>query len=239
MEEAREASLKDGVIDILPVLVSAAPYALLIGALAAQKGISPLEMLIMSATIFAGGSQFVAVSLWETPVPVLTLAFAAFVINTRHILMGVAFAPAIQHLPWRLRALMAHVMADEIWAIAMARYRRGGFSAAYYAGLSLPLFSAWIVLTVTGNILGGLVPDPETYGIDFAFAGIFLFLLQAMIPANQSNDRQALRSVGIPILAAGIAAIATEPFLGSALSILIGALAGVIAGAAVYREEER
>jgi len=228
------ASFRDGLKDIVPVAVSVVPYALLIGALAAQKDLSPLEMLIMSATTFAGGSQFVAVNLWDSPVPVIAIAFAVFVVNTRHVLMGVAIAPAIRHLPWRIRLVLAHLMADEVWALALARYRRGGFTAGYYVGLALPLILLWPGLTTLGVVLGDLVPEPEKYGIDFAFAGIFLYLLQAMIPS-----RHQLRPVGGPILAAGAVAVAVVPLVGSALSILLGALAGVAVGAALHREGDR
>ena len=234
LHDVAPASFRDGVKEILPVAFSVIPYTLLIGALAAQKGISPLEMLIMSAGTFAGGAQFVAVGLWDTSVPVIAIAFAVFVVNSRHILMGAAIAPAIQHLPLRIKLLMAHVMVDETWAIALTRYRRGGFTPAYYAGLALPLFLLWPCLTTLGVVIGDLVPDPERYGIDFAFAGIFLFLLQAMIPSKAD-----LRPVGGPILAAGITAVLVAPFVGSALSILIGALAGVAAGALLYRAGER
>ena len=95
LDSVPPAQFRDGIKDILPVAFSVVPYTLLVGALAAQKGLSPLEMLIMSAGTFAGGAQFVAVGLWETPVPVFAIAFAVFVVNSRHILMGAAIAPAI------------------------------------------------------------------------------------------------------------------------------------------------
>ena len=61
--------LRQGVFDILPVLVAATPIGLLWGTLAAGKGLSPFESWLMSATVFAGAAQFVAIEVWRDPVP--------------------------------------------------------------------------------------------------------------------------------------------------------------------------
>ncbi|MGD9744094.1 MAG: AzlC family ABC transporter permease, partial [Dongiaceae bacterium] len=62
-----------GAWHMLPLLVGVIPFGLILGALAAEKGFGPLEMALMSATVFAGASQFVAVELWNEPLPVLTI----------------------------------------------------------------------------------------------------------------------------------------------------------------------
>lgn len=49
-----------GLRAIAPVIVAAMPIGLVFGAVAASKGLSPLETVLMSALVFAGGSQFVA-----------------------------------------------------------------------------------------------------------------------------------------------------------------------------------
>jgi hypothetical protein len=46
-----------GFLTIAPLLVAVVVYGLLFGTLAAQKGLSPLEVAIMSATVFAGASS--------------------------------------------------------------------------------------------------------------------------------------------------------------------------------------
>ncbi|MFX8585744.1 AzlC family ABC transporter permease, partial [Acinetobacter baumannii] len=77
----REA--RQGLVDIAPVIVAAVPIGLLYGALAAAKGLSALEIGLMSLLVFAGGSQFTAVELWAQPVPVATLVFSTMLINAR------------------------------------------------------------------------------------------------------------------------------------------------------------
>ena len=50
-----------GLNDIWPAALAAVPIGLLFGALAAGKGLSPLEVFLMSVLVFAGGAQFAAV----------------------------------------------------------------------------------------------------------------------------------------------------------------------------------
>lgn len=75
-----------GLKAIAPVIVAAMPIGLVFGAVAATKGLSPLETVLMSALVFAGGSQFVAMDIWTHPASWTTLGFAAFLVNIRHVL---------------------------------------------------------------------------------------------------------------------------------------------------------
>ena len=77
-----------GLRDIAPAAVAAIPIGLLFGAVAVGKGMSPTEIGLMSLLVFAGGAQFAAIETWIQPAPVLTLAFATFLINARHVSDG-------------------------------------------------------------------------------------------------------------------------------------------------------
>jgi predicted branched-subunit amino acid permease len=65
----------DGVRDILPPMIAAAPIGLLYGALGVAKGMAPIEASLSSGLIFAGGAQFAALELWRAPLPILALVF--------------------------------------------------------------------------------------------------------------------------------------------------------------------
>src|SRR3546814_17714512 len=89
----RRGEFAAGAFTILPLLVAVVPFGLLLGTLAAQKGLSPLETALMGATVFACASQFVAVEIWTTPPAVALLAATALMVNLRHVLMGAALSP--------------------------------------------------------------------------------------------------------------------------------------------------
>jgi len=211
-----------GVLTILPLLVAVVVYGLLFGTLAAQKGLSPLEVAIMSATVFAGASQFVAVEIWTSPPAVVLLAATALMVNLRHVLMGAALAPFLKGWPRGATALSLYMMADENWAFALRRGATAPLTPAYYLGLALPLYVGWILCTFFGTIFGGVLQDPARYGLDFAFTAVFLTLLVGMWQGRRSL---------LPWAASAVVATAAYAWLPGVWYIALGGLAGTLAGA--------
>ncbi|GAB4359080.1 MAG: AzlC family ABC transporter permease [Kiloniellaceae bacterium] len=211
-----------GALTILPLLVAVVVYGLLFGTLAAQKGLSPLEVAIMSATVFAGASQFVAVEIWTSPPGLVLLAATALMVNLRHVLMGAALAPWIKTWPRGATAVSLYMMADENWAFALRRGAKAPLTPAYYLGLSLPLYVGWIVCTFFGTIFGGVLQDPARYGLDFAFTAVFLTLLVGMWGGRRNV---------MPWAASAAAAVAAYVWLPGVWYIALGGLAGTLAGA--------
>ena len=129
----------------------------------------------MTGLNFAGGSEFAAVGLWQKPLPVLLIVGVTFMINTRHILMGAAFAPYIRHLPPRRLFPALFLMTDESWAMAMADIRRrkeaglSAFSLHYYMGVSLTLYVVWVAASAAGAAVGPVLGDVSAWGFGMAF----------------------------------------------------------------------
>lgn len=123
-----------GAKDCLPVIIGMLPFALILGVQGGQKGMSPLEMSMMTGLNFAGGSEFAAVGLWADPLPVLLIVTVTFMINTRHILMGAALTPYLKDVPMKKALPALFFMTDESWALSMADIHRR-------KQLGLPAFS--------------------------------------------------------------------------------------------------
>lgn len=218
----RRGEFTAGAWTILPLLVAVAPFGLLLGTMAAQKGLSPLETALMSATVFAGASQFVAVEIWTTPPAVALLAATALMVNLRHVLMGAAQAPHMRGWPRGAVYTCLFFMADEIWAFALRRGAERPLTPAYYIGLSLPLYLGWVATTTLGTIFGGVLQDPARYGLDFAFTAVFLTLLVSLWKGRRSF---------YPWAAAALVAVAAHQLLPGVWYIALGGLAGTLVGA--------
>ena len=105
-----------GIKETSPMLIGLLPWALILGMQGGQKGMSWLEMLMMTGMNFAGGSEFAAVNLWTNPLPILIIATVTFMINSRHILMGAAIAPYMRDMPLKKAMPALFFMCDENWA---------------------------------------------------------------------------------------------------------------------------
>lgn len=171
-----------GVITMAPAWVASMPIGLVLGALAAQKGLSPLEMFAMSTAIYAGGAQFVALDLWSEPASWVVLGFSALLVNVRHVMMGASLARSVGHFSSPQRWATAFLMSDEVWAMAEQRAARqaiagGKLTPAFYFGLGVSLYLNWVLWSTMGAILGAFAGNPAAYGFDFVFSAIFIGLI--------------------------------------------------------------
>lgn len=217
---------RDGLRDIAPALVACIPIGLLFGALAAGKGLSPAETVLMSATVFAGGAQFAALEVWRTPALVAVLAFSTLLINLRHVLMSASLAPKTSAWrPWQ-RVLGFAVLADENWAMAERRAAAMPLTAAYFFGAIVPFYLAWVAGSAAGAVAGSFLGDPRRIGADFAFTALFIGLVAGFWSGRQT---------AVTVAASAAASAAAYRFAGPPWHVAAGAAAGIAAAALAWR----
>lgn len=217
IERGREA--RAGLRDIAPAAIAAIPIGLLFGAVASAKGLSPAEVGLMSALVFAGGAQFAAIESWIHPAPIAALAFATFLINVRHVLMGASLSPKMKLS--RAQELLAYFfLTDETWALSERRALDRPVTGVYWGAMAAVLYANWVVSTQVGALLGSFLGDPARLGADFAFTALFIGLI-----AGFGRSRVTLVTVAT---SAAVAAL-VHRFIGAPWHVACGAIAGIVA----------
>jgi predicted branched-subunit amino acid permease len=210
---------------VLPVLPGVCVFASAFGAAAAQKGLTVGQALSMSAFVYAGASQMVALELWRetwSPTTVLALMTVTATVNARMILMGAAIQPWLAPAPRIQNAVNLFFLTDANWLIGTRYQAEGGSDLGVLFGAGFLLWIAWILATLPGFLAGALVTDPARYGIDLVMPIFF----SAMIVPLWKGFRPAL-----PWAVAGLVALAVEALAPGYLFIVAGALAGALTGA--------
>lgn len=220
--------LWDALKHSLPVAVSIAIYGAVYGALTHQVGLNLFEVLVMSALVFSGSTQFISLPLLQAGAGPVQLFLTSLLLGLRHLIMGVSLAPHLRGVRMGWRALLAHGLNDEAYALTTGQAARTGFSPAYMLGAGLSTFLAWMIGTAAGSWLGSAVASPEAWGLDFAFPAVFIALL---VP--QVKGRAGMGSA----VTAGLVALATAPLVGSGGSVLAAALAAAGVGGVLGRED--
>ena len=117
----------------------------------------------MSTIVFAGAAQFAAVGyVASRPAwPVIVLLTA--LLNARHLLYSAALAPWLRHVPFWRRAVMAHLLTDEAFALTIAHFQRVGRTdeRGYWIAAIGATFIPWNIATFAGSVLGGADPGPD------------------------------------------------------------------------------
>jgi 4-azaleucine resistance transporter AzlC len=219
-----------GARDTFPMMVGAAPFGVIFGTLAIASGIPVWATLALSLVVFAGSSQFVAVSLIGSGAALPVLWLTTFVVNLRHALYSATLLPYARHLPARWRWVLAFWLTDETFAVVenQLRHHSGERDGAHYwLGSSLAMYLNWQLWTVAGVVVGSNVPGLAELGLDFAMVATF-----AAIVAPQLRKRPVLFAA---LMAGTVAMLARSmPYK---LGLMLAAGSGVIAGVLSERAE--
>lgn len=212
-----------GARDTIPMLVGAAPFGLIFGTLAIGTGLPVWLTLGLSALVFAGSSQFVAVSLIGGGATLPVIWLTTLVVNLRHALYSATLLPYARELHARWRWALAFWLTDETFAVVenQLRHHKTLQDGAYYwLGSSLAMYFNWQFWTVAGVLLGQSMPGLATLGLDFAMVATF-----AAIVALQLRERPVLFAAVV----AGTVALLTRG-LPYKLGLMLAAVSGVGAG---------
>jgi 4-azaleucine resistance transporter AzlC len=217
-----------GVRDTLPLLLGAFPFGMIYGAVAATSGLSPAAVVAMSALVFAGASQFIAVGLAAAGTPVAIIVLTTLIVNLRHMLYSATLLPYLKNLPRKWRLPLAFWLTDETFAVTVHRFQRGDAPADrhwYQLGSSIAMYLNWQLWCFIGLMLGKRVPDASGWGLDVAMPVTFIGMI---IPFVRTVP------MAVCVLTAGAAALLTLS-LPYKLGIVVSAFAGIAAGLAAER----
>jgi predicted branched-subunit amino acid permease len=208
----------------LPLLPGVSVFASAFGAAAAQKGLTFAEALAMSAFVYAGASQMVALELWREAwslSTILAIATVTAIVNARMILMGAAIQPWLAGAPTPRNVVNLFFLTDANWLLGMRYRAEGGNDHGVLLGVGLALWLIWTLATIPGYLAGALVARPERYGLDLVMPVFF----SAMLVPLWKGPRLAL-----PWAVAGVVALAVQALVPGYSFIIAGALAGALTG---------
>jgi 4-azaleucine resistance transporter AzlC len=199
----------------LPYAVVGFVLSLSFGVLARQAGFSPFQAILTAAIVFAGSAQFAALAVLASGGTAAAAIAAGTLMNGRFLAMGTALAPSLPGGPLK-RALQGQPVVDASWALA--NRGDGTFDRWLLFGTTAPQYLTWTLGTVVGALGGDLLGDTHRLGLDAVFPTFFLGILIAELRQPRSRvvalcgAAIALALVpftppGIPILAAGVAAL--------------------------------
>jgi len=221
--------MRAGAVAATPLALSCAAYGLIYGIVARGVGWSVGDILVNGLVVFAGASQLMALQMWSDPAPYLAIVVATVAINLRYSLVGASLRGVFADARPRDKILGMHFVADENWVVTVAAADRGEASPAYLLGGGLTVALWWVGSGVLGCLLGGQVPTPERWGLDFAFTAAFTVMAMSL-----RSDRR-----DVPVWSASIVgAILGDTFLGGAWFVIAGTTAGVAVRALSWRAED-
>jgi 4-azaleucine resistance transporter AzlC len=214
MDDARErrgAGIRRG----LPFGIAVFAISLSFGVLA-HPLMGAVATIVMSIFVFSGSAQLGALAVLMAGGGAGAAIVAGVLLNARYLAMGLALAPSLKgRAP--SRAAFAMTTVDASWAAASRG--DGTFDPWYMVGVSIPQYAGWVLGTVVGVLIGSRIGNPDALGLDALFPAFFIALLfeevrgqrRLVAAAGGAGIALVLTPIvpaGLPILAAGAAAVA-------------------------------
>ena len=172
----RRSALYSGAAAAWPICLGYAPIGLAFGVLAQKAGLTPLEIGLMSVIVFAGSSQFIAVSMLSAGASTISIVATAFVVNLRHFLMSSALAVYLKNSDRKKLTLFAYGVTDESFAVNLTRFRASDWDLNSALATNFTANITWFLTTVLGGFSGQFIPA-HAFGIDYALIAMFICLL--------------------------------------------------------------
>lgn len=166
-----------GILATLPLVVAAFPFGLVFGAMAHSQGLTFGVTAGMSAIVFAGASQFIAITLLASASALPIIVVTVFIVNLRQMLYSANLMPYTQHWPGLSKAILAFALTDETFAVTSNRIAQQPDDPGlrwYYAGSAAFMYTFWQIATILGFYLGSRFPALAGWGLDVAMIVAFI-----------------------------------------------------------------
>jgi 4-azaleucine resistance transporter AzlC len=213
-EPTPQHSIRDGVRAGLPLLLPIFALAVSFGVLA-RPVLGRVAPIVMSTIVFAGASQFAALSVLTGGGSAAAAITAGLLMNARFLPLGFSVASCFRG-GTAARAAQGQAVVDASWAIASRG--DGTFDRELLLGATIPQAVAWISGTAVGVFAGSALAHPDRFGLDGIFPAFYLALLAGEVRHARAGAAAALGATialallpvapgGLPIIGASAAAL--------------------------------
>ena len=218
---SRTAQYISGMLAGLPVIIGFVFVAIAFAIMAVEAGIPAWQTVLMSAMVFAGSSQMIAVTMLTQGAGIVTIVLATFIINLRHLIMSTCVMNRLKGVPRRAAVLAAFGITDESFAIFTTTAEEKT-SLFFLLGLITVTYSSWVAGTALGCAAMQFLPDFVSKSMGITLYAMFIGLL---VPNVKGDAR--IRSV---VLITASLSFFFSRFMTAAWTIIFATLIGAAVG---------
>ncbi|TDT51042.1 AzlC family ABC transporter permease [Fonticella tunisiensis] len=227
----KKSYLLQGVKSGIPIAIGYIPIGMAFGLLAKSLAIPNYVSILMSLTVFAGASQFMAVNLISIGTPSFEIVLAVFILNLRHFLMSASISQRIMKgLSKKWMSILSFGITDETFTVASLREDRE-LNPMFLFGLNSIAFAAWNLGTIAGIFVASGLPESIKSSMGIALYSMFIGLLVPSLRKSMSVCIVAVLSMLIHTL---LHYLPIFSGLSSGWSIIITTIIASTAGALLY-----
>jgi len=205
-----------GLKDAFPIIIGYFSVALAFGLLVKNSDLYLKDAVLFSAVVFAGASQFMALNMIMEGSTWISIIIATFLINFRHFIMSASLSSRLsQPKRWQI-PFIAFGVTDETFSVVMTR--KGRLTPVYIMAVSFFSYISWGSGTITGFLLGSIIPDAlgDSLGM-----GLYVLFMALLVPEVKKTPRIVWVALTSGILNTLLSFV---PVIGSSWSLVLGVI---------------
>ena len=176
-------NFRTGIKDGLPIGLGYLSVSFAFGVQASLLGVPWFMSLFISATNLTSAGQLAGLTVIASAGTIFEIFASQLVINARYFLMSISLSQKLDKsfsLPHRL--LCSAFVTDEIFAVSVAKPL--SLNRKYFYGLVLLPYFGWSLGTLSGALLGNVLPSTISNALGLALYAMFIAII---IPPSLSK----------------------------------------------------
>lgn len=214
------AGLRRGFVAAQPLAFGVFVYGITFGLLAVNAGLSILEAIVMSATVYSGSAQTATVSGLAGGVSIGASVVTILMLNARYLLYGAALRPWLGQASTLQAYSALYFLGDGNWVLSMKAHASGETDPGFVFGSGVAMFIPWVGGTLIGSVANEWVADARVLGLDF-----LLVAFCTAMGAGLAKSRHDLLPAGVAV----VVALVVDRLAPGGWTIVSAGLAGALA----------
>lgn len=227
------SSFRRGVQAGLPIGVGYFSVSLSFGILAVSYGLSWWQAVLISMVCVTSAGQFAGINTMLYPGQYFPLLLSQLTINIRYSMMSVSLSQKVdQRFGKAARWLLGFFITDEIFAVAAGEKE---LTKDFFTGLVILPWIGWTLGTLTGAVLGSILPAALMNALCVALYGMFIAIVVPVAKKERSVLIVVLLSMALSCLFRWMPVLSS---VSSGIAVSLCAIFAAAAGAVLFPLKE-
>ena len=203
------------------------------GIMAVSYGFAWWQAVLISMTTLTSAGQLAGIEIMLNPMQYVEMFVSQLTINVRYSFMSVSLSQNVSSkFCGARRWLMGFFMTDEIFAVAS---KEKEVTTSFFAGLTIFPYAGWTLGTLSGAVLGNVLPQMIMSALCLAIYGMFIAIIVPEIKKSLQLLIVVLFAVGLSCMFYYLPVLNT---VSSGIAISVCAIAAAAYGAVFYPVKE-
>lgn len=203
------------------------------GILAISAGFTWWQAVLISMTTVTSAGQFAGIGMMMLPGQYVAMLISQLTINVRYSMMAISLSQKVDDSFGKAaRWLLGFFITDEIFAVAVAEPR---LSRSFLSGLAVLPYVGWALGTLTGALVGSILPQSLLNALCIALYGMFTAIVVPVAKQERPVLLVVLLAMVLSCLFTWVPVLNT---VSTGIAVSICAIAAAAVGAALFPVKE-